>query len=245
MDDRDSAKAGARGIKEYAPGNMITSEGEKKDVFYVILEGAVEIFQNKRSIRVLQDGDVFGLESIFLQKCCTSTAKALSRSRIASYHKDVMDEIISGKPQVTAQIINSLVAQLEQTTQAAAEHIPLGGFVDFHERVYQDGEVIIKEGSAGKEIYQLVESERGLLVSIDGKEVARMIQPGEYFGEMSSLLNQTRTATVTSLGRSVVQVFPGEDLEATLLSYPRLSKQIIDTLASRLAKASERIAGKD
>ena len=72
-----------------------------------------------------------------------------------------------------------------------------------------------------------------------------MTQPGEYFGEMSSLLNQTRTATVTSQGRSVVQVFPGEDLESTLLNYPQLSKKIIDTLASRLAKASERIAGKD
>ena len=245
MDDRDSTEARAHRIREYAPGSIITSEGETRDVFYVILEGAVEIFQNKRSIRMLQEGDVFALESNVLHKRCTVTAKALSHSRIAAYHTDILEEIISGKPQVTTQIINSLVAQLEQTTQAAAEYIPLGGFVDFHERIYQDGEVIIEEGSAGKEIYQLVESERGLLVSIDGKEVARMTQPGEYFGEMSSLLNQTRTATVTSQGRSVVQVYPGEDLEATLLSYPQLSKKIIDTLASRLAKASERIAGKD
>jgi CRP-like cAMP-binding protein len=245
MDARDSTDAGTHPIREYAPGNIITSEGETGDVFYVILEGAVEIFQNKRSIRVLQEGDVFALESVLLHKSCTATAKALSRSRISSYHKDVLEEIISGKPQVTTQIINSLVAQLEQTTQAAAEHIPLGGFVDFHQRIYQDGEVIIEEGASGKEIYQLVESEGGLLVSIEGREVARMNQPGEYFGEMSSLLNQKRTATVTSQGRSVVQVFPGEDLESTLLNYPQLSKKIIDTLASRLAKASERIAGKD
>jgi CRP-like cAMP-binding protein len=245
MDDRDSTEAGAHRIREYAPGGIITSEGDTGNVFYVILEGAVELFQNKRSIRVLQEGDVFALEGILLQKSCTTTAKALSPSRIAAYHKDILEEIITGKHQVTTQIINSLVAQLEQTTQAAAEYIPLGGFVDFHERIYQDGEVIIEEGSAGKEIYQLVESEGGLLVSIDGKEVARMTQPGEYFGEMSSLLNQTRTATVTSQGRSVVQVFPGEDLETTLRSYPELSKKIIDTLASRLAKASERIAGKD
>ena len=245
MDKRNRTEVRAHGIRVYEPGDIITSEGETRDVFYVVLDGAVEIFQNKRSIRVLQEGDVFALESILLQKSCSVTAKALSPSRIAAYHKDILEEIISGKPQVSIQIINSLVAQLEQTTQAAAEHIPLGGFVDFHERIFQDGEVIIEEGSAGKEIYQLVESERGLLVSIDGKEVARMTQPGEYFGEMSSLLNQKRTATVTSLGRSVVQVFPGEDLEATLVSYPQLSKKIIDTLASRLAKASERIAGKD
>jgi CRP-like cAMP-binding protein len=66
-------------------------------------------------------------------------------------------------------------------------------------------------------------------------------RPGEYFGEMSSLLNQERTATVTSLGRSVVQVFPGGNLEATLCANPQLSKKIIDTLALRLAEASKRI----
>ena len=245
MNERDNTAARSHRIQEYAPGHIIVSEGEQKEGLYVILDGSVEIFQNKRSIRVLQDGDVFGLETIFLQKCSTVTAKALSPSRIAVYPKNVLEEIIPGNSQVATQIIKSLVAQLEQTTQAAAEHIPLGGFVDFRERIYQEGEVIIEEGTAGKEIYQLVESEGGLLVSIKGKEVARMTQPGEYFGEMSSLLNQTRTATVTSLGRSVVQVFPGEDLESTLLHYPRLSKKIIDTLASRLAKASERIAGKD
>jgi CRP-like cAMP-binding protein len=245
MNERDNTAAGSHRIQEYAAGTIIVSEGDKKEGLYVILDGSVEIFQNKRSIRVLQDGDVFGLESIFLQKCCTVTVKALSPSRIAVYQKNVLEEIISENSQVATQIIKSLVAQLEQTTQAAAEHIPLGGFVDFHERIFQDGEVIIEEGTSGKEIYQLVESEKGLKVSIKGKEVARMTQPGEYFGEMSSLLNQTRTATVTSLGRSVVQVFPGEDLESTLLHYPRLSKQIIDTLASRLAKASERIVRKD
>jgi CRP-like cAMP-binding protein len=245
MNQRDNTTGGSHRIQEYAPGKIIVSEGETREGLYVILDGSVEIFQNKRSIRVLQDGDVFGLESILLKKCCTVTAQALSPSRIAIYQKKVLEEIISANSQVATQIIKSLVAQLEQTTQAAAEHIPLGGFVDFHERIYQDGEIIIAEGTTGKEIYQLVECEKGLKVSIKGKEVARMTRPGEYFGEMSSLLNQARTATVTSLGRSVVQVFPGEDLESTLLHYPQLSKSIIDTLASRLAKASEKIAGKD
>lgn len=88
----------------------------------------------------------------------------------------------------------------------------------------------------------LVESEKGLLVSKEGKEVGRINQPGEYFGEMSSLLDLKRTATVSSLGRSVVQIFPGDNLEATLAAYPRLAKKIIDTIASRLVDADKRIA---
>jgi CRP-like cAMP-binding protein len=87
----------------------------------------------------------------------------------------------------------------------------------------------------------LVESEKGLLVSREGKEVGRITQPGEYFGEMSSLLNLKRTATVSSMGKSVVQIFPGDNLEATLAAYPSLAKKIIDTLASRLIDANRRI----
>ena len=133
------------------------------------------------------------------------------------------------------------MAQLEQTTQVAEEHIPLESLVDLNERIYQDGEVIIAEGSLGKDIYMLVESEKGLLVTKEGKKVGEITQPKEYFGEISSLLNLQRTATVTSIGRSVVQVFPGDNLEATLAAYPRLAKKVIDTLASRLVGATEKI----
>ena len=245
MQEKEITDVSAHQVKEYAPGAIIASEGDKKDVFYVILKGEVEILQNKKSIRVLQEGDVFGLENVYVYKCCSTTAKALNHARIASYHRNVIERILYAKPQVTAQIINSLLVQLAQTTQVAQEHMPSGGMVDFRERIYREGEVIIEEGSPGKEIYLLVGSERGLSISIEGKEVGRITRPGEYFGEMSSLLNRKRTATVTSLGRSVVQVFPGGNLEATLGANPQLSKKIIDTLASRLAQASERIAGKD
>jgi CRP-like cAMP-binding protein len=241
MQEKEIADVSANQVKEHAPGAIIASEGEKEDVFYVILQGEVEILQNKKSIRVLQEGDVFGLENVYVYKCCSTTAKALNRSRIASYHRDVIEQILHTKPQVTAQIINSLLAQLAQTTQVAQENMPSGGMVDFRERIYQEGEVIIEEGSPGKDIYLLVGSERGLSISIAGKEVGMITRPGEYFGEMSSLLNQERTATVTSLGRSVVQVFPGGNLEATLCANPQLSKKIIDTLALRLVEASKRI----
>ena len=241
MQEKGIADISAHQVQEYAPGAIVASEGEEKDVFYVILQGEVEIFQNKKSIRVLQDGDVFGLENVYVYKCCSTTAKTLNHSRIASYHRNAIEQILHTKPQVTAQMIASLLAQLEQTTQVAQEHMPSGGMVDFRERIYQEGDVIIEEGSPGKEIYLLVASERGLSISLAGKEVGKITRPGEYFGEMSSLLNQKRTATVISLGRSVVQVFPGENLENTLFANPELAKKMIDTLASRLAETSKRI----
>jgi CRP-like cAMP-binding protein len=241
MQDKKTTEISATEVKEYKPGQIVASEGEKNDVFYVILKGEVEIFQNNKSIRILKEGDVFGLENFYLKRSCTTTSKTITLSRIASYNTGLIKEIIHTKPQLTEKIINSIIAQLEQTTQVAEENIPLGNLVDFNERVYQDGEVIIEEGSVGKDIYMLVESEKGLLVSKEGKELGRITQQGEYFGEMSSLLNLKRTATVSSMGRSKIQIFPGDNLEATLAVYPRLAKKIIDTLASRLIDANERI----
>jgi CRP-like cAMP-binding protein len=228
-------------VKEYRTGAVIAAEGEKEETFYVILQGSVALFQHNKSLRALTAGDVFGLERVFLKKSLTTTAWALSPVRIAVYQKNAIAQIAEAGSQVITTIIVSLVNQLEQTTQIAEEYMPPAFILDCNQRVYRDGETIIEEGTSGNDIFMLLESERGLLVTRKGKEVGCITRPGEYFGEMSGLLGEKRTATVHSLGTSLVQRFPGDDLEAALMAYPRLAKQIIDTLASRLLAANRRI----
>ena len=48
-----------------------------------------------------------------------------------------------------------------------------------------------------------------------------------------------------SLGRSVVKVFSGDNLEAILATYPHLAKVIVDTLAQRLIAANLIIADRN
>jgi len=132
--------------------------------------------------------------------------------------------------------------QLEQTTQIAEENIPFENVIDLNEKVYLDGEIIIEEGTDGTEMYRLVESQSGLKVTIQGKEVGMIQKPGEYFGEMSAILKEKRSATVTSVGKSIIQVFNVDDLSGILETYPQLSKNIIDTLAKRLFETSRKVA---
>ena len=80
------------------------------------------------------------------------------------------------------------------------------------------------------------------VVMVGGKEVGSITRSGEYFGEMSAILKEKRSATVISMGRSKVQVFSVENLPAVLESYPQLSLSIIDTLAKRLFEANKKIA---
>ena len=229
-------------IREYKPKELIVAEADPSNRFYVILKGEVEIFQNKKSIRVLKEGDIFGLENFYLNRTYTTSAHSLSTSRIATYPTKLIRDIIYNRPQLTEKILQSVMTQLEQTTQIAEEYIPLENVVDITELIFHKGDVIIQEGTAGIDIYQLVESDKGLIVTKGGSEVGRINRPGEYFGELSPILKQPRTATVLSLGRSVVKVFSGDNLEQILLAYPHLAKVIIDTLAKRLTAANVMIA---
>jgi CRP-like cAMP-binding protein len=231
-------------IREYRPKDLIVSEADPCDRFYVILKGEVEIFQNKKSIRVLKEGDIFGLENFYLNHPYTTAAYCLSAARIATYPAKLIRDIIYNRPQLTEKILQSVMTQLEQTTQIAEEFIPRENVVDITitELVFHDGDVIIEENTSGCDIYQLIESENGLLVTKDGIEIGTISKPGEYFGELSALLKHKRTATVRSRGRSVVKVFSGDNLEVILTTYPHLAKAIIDTLANRLIAANAMIA---
>ncbi len=229
-------------VREYKSRELIVAEYDANDRFFVILSGEVEIFQNKKSIRMLKEGDIFGLEYFYLNRPYTTSAMALTATRIATYPTNMIKDIIYNRPQLIEKILQSVMTQLEQTTQIAEENIPLENVVDLTEQIFHDGDVLIEEGSSGSEIYQLIESEKGLQVTINGKEVGTITRPNEYFGEMSAILKQPRSATVRSIGRSVVKVFPCDNLDELFVSYPQLSKVIIDTLAQRLIDANIKIA---
>lgn len=231
-------------VRQYSPGETIISEGTESRRFFVILKGTIEIFQNNKSIRFLKDGDIFGIEYHYLEKPYSTTAVSITGSRIASYHISMINDIIN-RPFLARQIFFSLSSQLEQTTQVAQENIPFSKIIDINEKIYGDGDIIIPEGSDGNEIYMLVESERGLSVLKDGREINTINKPGEFFGEISAILKEKRTATIVSKGRSVVQIFSGDNIEEIFENFPHVSKTIIDTIAKRLVETNKKLASKD
>lgn len=107
------------------------------------------------------------------------------------------------------------------------------------EQIYEDGDLIIKEGNTDNNFYKLIQG--CLEVSVNGKIVGEITQPGEYFGEMSALLNQPRTATIRSKGKSIVKVFPGNKLRETLENYPDIAYSVIKSLITRLQEANKKL----
>jgi type IV pilus assembly protein PilB len=102
---------------------------------------------------------------------------------------------------------------------------------------YEDGDVIVREGNKDIDFFKLVQG--ALYVVKQGKKIGEIIQPGEYFGEMSAISGEPRSATIISKGRSVTSRFPGDKLLETIEKYPEVAKHLFETIVSRLDRANK------
>ncbi|MCW5212257.1 type IV-A pilus assembly ATPase PilB [Desulfobulbus sp. TB] len=100
---------------------------------------------------------------------------------------------------------------------------------------YEDGDIIIQEGNEDdSNFYQLIRGKVGVLKQ--GKKIAEITEPGEYFGEMACIMNEARYASVISLGRCKIKRYPGDKLLELIEQYPEISRKLFKTMAKRLRK---------
>lgn len=229
-------------IRTFGEDSEIVTEGERSSNFYVVLSGNVKILRRGRQLSILSDRDVFGLESCFLNQPSNVSARSIDNARIAIYSRDAIDFILYERPKMSRGILMSLLGQLTQTIQAAVREEAGAKPENIDIRFYGDNEVIISEGVRETDIYKLVSTERGLVVSKSGREIGRIMNPGEFFGEMASVLNQERSATITSKGNSAVQVYSAEHIEDMIEEHPEIARKMISTLAKRLSQATKKIS---
>lgn len=101
---------------------------------------------------------------------------------------------------------------------------------------YEDGDVIIRQGNTDKDFFKLLQG--ALIVVKDGKKIAELGQPGDYFGEMSAITNEARSASIIAKGRTTVKRFPGDKLTEVIEKYPDVSRHLFSALANRLEQAN-------
>ena len=99
------------------------------------------------------------------------------------------------------------------------------------ERSFAAGERILRRGMSGSGFYVILDGEA--TVTLSGEELNRLRQ-GDFFGEISTLLDEPLTADVTAETPVRVLEIPGPRLEAFLLSYPKVMLRMLVTEARRL-----------
>jgi small-conductance mechanosensitive channel/CRP-like cAMP-binding protein len=104
------------------------------------------------------------------------------------------------------------------------------------ERLFADGEVVVREGDSGASMFIVRRGRVAIAVGADRREVA-VTDAGGYFGEMSLLTGEPRTATVIARGDCTVL----EITAATFRAYIQANPGAIDQLASAAVRRRQEL----
>jgi CRP-like cAMP-binding protein len=107
-------------------------------------------------------------------------------------------------------------------------------------RDYGDGALIVTQEEAGDALYVLVRGKvKVVLHGESGRELILSIfkSPGDFFGEMSLLDDEPRSASVIAAEPSRLLVLSRRDFQAHLARHPRTALRILRELSRRLRRA--------
>ncbi len=103
-------------------------------------------------------------------------------------------------------------------------------------RTFTPETVIFQEGDSGEALYILVEGMVKLSkVDLGGYEkTLALLQPPEFFGEMSLLGSKQRSATAVALNQVKTYLLFADDFNKLMQTYPTVTLNLTSTLAQRL-----------
>lgn len=129
----------------------------------------------------------------------------------------------------------SIFSDLDPGSLAALERIT-------ETRDYPEGSVIVSQEEPGEALFVLVRGRvKVVLYGQSGREVILSIfrAPGDFFGEMSLLDDQPRSATVMAAERSRLLVLSRSGFQEHIAAHPRSALRVLTELCRRLRRADE------
>jgi CRP-like cAMP-binding protein len=118
----------------------------------------------------------------------------------------------------------SLFADLTPSELESVAHI-------IEERRFSDGERVLRQGLSGSGFYVILDGEA--TIRVDGKDYGTLGR-GDFFGEISVLVDAPPTADVTAVTLLRCLVIPRPDVERFLLARPRVMLRMLRSEANRL-----------
>lgn len=126
--DEDAARAlrGALVPRLLRRGQTLFREGAEGDALYVVVTGKVKIARTaadgrENMLAVLGPGDMFGELSLFDPGPRTATAAALTDAEVLSLAHDALRPWLTGRPEVSTQLLCALARRLRRTNEAMAD----------------------------------------------------------------------------------------------------------------------------
>jgi len=101
----------------------------------------------------------------------------------------------------------------------------------FDEQMFNEGERVVRQGLSSAAFYVILEG--SAIIRVDGKDRATL-RPGDYFGEISSLLGEEPIADIVAQRPLRCLVLPAESVEGFLVGHPRVLYRLLQGEARKL-----------
>lgn len=113
------------------------------------------------------------------------------------------------------------------------------------EKGYPRGSVILFEHDPGDALYVVIGGQvKVVLIAEDGREVIlALLKEGDFFGEMSLIDDQPRSAHVIATEDAQLLVLRRDDFLACMDDMPRIALGLLRALSRRLRQADDKIGG--
>lgn len=106
------------------------------------------------------------------------------------------------------------------------------------EHIFAAGEAIVREGASGTSMYIVLSGRARVVLEPSGQEVA-VIESGGFFGEMSMLTGDPRTATVRAVDDVRVLEIPADRFREVAIERPGLAEHISGVITARRTELDE------
>ena len=110
-------------------------------------------------------------------------------------------------------------------------------------KIYQDTEVIVKQGDQGDCMFVIQEGLVEVVKEMDGGEVLLALRgAGEFFGEMAIFEREDRSATVRALGEVRVLTIDKKNLLRRIHEDPSMAFHLVQSMSTRIRELSDELA---
>lgn len=158
-----------------------------------------------------------------------SQIAALSAPARASWHSTKVRGRLLDQPHEIQQLVESLVDPLWAAFCTHPHSHP-------HFVTFEKGDYLCRQGEQAYCAYILLKG--SVVIELNGKRIAEEYREGSFFGEVSTLTGQPRTASVRAETDVYACVFNAAELEQFVTCNPAIGIRLIKSLALRMARMS-------
>lgn len=184
------------------PGEVVIAEGEDGDYLYVVETGKLQcskIFPGNTeptNLIVYEPGGAFGELALLYNAPRAATITAIDECLLWGLDRNTFNHIVKDSAVRKREMYDDFLKKVHilETMDAYERQTIADAFV---KHSYSKGDLIIKEGENGNELYFLVEGEAKATKLIDGElKTVMEYKSGDYFGERALIKMEPRAANI-------------------------------------------------